>query len=277
MIKIVAILLSIGLASLTSLLSFDVAWYYHALIILGFTITYLIGFVILFFLLWTLSVFYVSNKKEYNQSKFSNFTMRWITLVGLSLFSVKIHGTGKEIAYGLNSNYLLVTNHKSNLDSLIEDRYLWKSNMVFVAKKSLFKIPFVRKLIRGNGYLLLDRDDLRQEIKTIKRAVDTLENSNVTVTIFPEGTRSKDDTILDFKGGSFKIAMRSKKPIVLGAIYNSNKINDGLLIRRHHVYLSIIEAIPYEKYSEMDTELLAKYCHDKIEAEYKRLKEVHSK
>ena len=277
MIKIVAILLSIGLASLTSLLSFDVAWYYHALIILGFTITYLIGFVILFFLLWTLSVFYVSNKKEYNQSKFSNFTMRWITLVGLSLFSVKIHGTGKEIAYGLNSNYLLVTNHKSNLDSLIEDRYLWKTNMVFVAKKSLFKIPFVRKLIRGNGYLLLDRDDLRQEIKTIKRAVDTLENSNVTVTIFPEGTRSKDDTILDFKGGSFKIAMRSKKPIVLGALYNSNKINDGLLIRRHHVYLSIIEAIPYEKYSEMDTELLAKYCHDKIKAEYNRLKEVHSK
>ena len=63
----------------------------------------------------------------------------------------------------------------------------------------------------------IDRDNIREGMKAINQAVNNIKDG-YNFTIFPEGTRSKDGKIHEFKRGSIKIASKSKAPIIPVAI-----------------------------------------------------------
>ena len=90
---------------------------------------------------------------------------------------------------------MIISNHRSNLDSLVIDNYLKDYPLVFVAKKSLFKIPFVGRLIHGCNYICLDRKNLKQELLAIRKGINILndKNENCSVGVFPEGTRTLNE------------------------------------------------------------------------------------
>ena len=120
---------------------------------------------------------------------------------------------------------LFVGNHHGFFDTIISYTYM-KPRTGFVAKKEIEKVPLLNIWMKYLYCLFLDREDIKQGLKTILQAADYVK-SGISVCIFPEGTRNKnaDETdMLSFHDGSFKIATRAKSPIIPIAISNSANI-----------------------------------------------------
>lgn len=273
MLKIIILLLSILFGFLIDFFCFSsFEWYYQILITICFALSFLLTIIILFFILFFFETIFESKKKKRTkQSKYYRRLLRFYSYFLLTLFSVKVEANGIE-KLNKDETYLIISNHRSNIDSLVIDTYLKDFKLIFIAKKSLFKIPFVGRMIHGCGYINLDRDNLKQEYFAIKDSIDYLVNENTSVGVFPEGTRTKniDYTLNEFKAGTFSMAKRSQKPIVLSGLRYTDKVNEHLLLKKHKVFYDIIEVIPYTKYKDMSTIEIATYCKKTIESYLKR-------
>lgn len=273
MLKIIILILSILFGFLIDFFCFNnFSWYYQILITIGFTISFLISLIILFFILFFFETIFESKKKKRTkQSKYYRNLLKFYSRFLLAFFSVKVEAKGID-KLNKDETYLIISNHRSNIDSLIIDLYLKDFKLIFIAKKSLFKIPFVGRMIHGCGYINLDRDNLKQEYYAIKDSINYLTLESTSVGVFPEGTRTKNEdyTLNEFKAGTFSMAKKSQKPIVLSALRYTDKVNEHLLLKKHKVYYDIIEVVPYTKYKDMTTIEIAKYCKDTIEEYLKR-------
>lgn len=271
MVKVVPLLLSLASGVFLGIyFSINVNNIFLAILIgIGFFVATLLAIIILFFLLLFLSCFFENKKKErlYQSTYFSKL-LHLLELFLFSLFGVKVHHYNLD-SLSQNENYIFVCNHRSNLDSLIIDYYTKKFPMSFITKDSLFKVPFVGKIIHGNAYVRLVRDNVMQEYEAFNKAniMLTRENKPLSIGIFPEGTRNKDNdetNLLPFKPGSFRLAKKAKKPIAIFALSKTKNINDNLLFKRHHVYLNLVKILDYEQYEDMSINDIASYCQNKI-------------
>lgn len=118
--------------------------------------------------------------------------------------------------------YIFMCNHQSALDifallTALPVSFKW------VAKRELFRIPFVGWCMRRAGYISLDRANPREALKAIEDAATKI-RAGTNIIIFPEGTRSVDGVLLPFKKGAFSLALRAKVPIVPIGIQNTNKL-----------------------------------------------------
>lgn len=270
MSKIVLVCLSLISGFLIGFLAFpNLEVYYQILISIGFSIASLLALIILFFIvLFFLTIWEPLKKERTKQSKYYRKVLLFYNYFLFDLFNMKIEYSGLE-KLKRGEKYMVISNHRSNLDSLLIDTYLKEFGLVFVAKKSLFKIPFVRRIIHGCNYIYLDRGDIKQECRAIKKGINILNDSNdpCSVGVFPEGTRTinKDYTLGEFKPGCFNLAKKTKCKIVLSCTRYTDLVNKGLLFKRHKVFYDIIGIIDYEEYKDMNTIELSKLCHDKIE------------
>ncbi len=121
---------------------------------------------------------------------------------------------------------LFVSNHQSDFDIAIFLAMLPEKKEGFVAKVELEKIPFLSAWMKRIHCIFLDRKDMKQSAKTILEGIKLLKSGHSMV-VFPEGTRSKGEQIGEFKAGSFKLATKSKVPIVPVTIDGSYKIMEG--------------------------------------------------
>ena len=270
MSKIVFVCLSLISGFLIGFLAFPtLEVYYQILISIGFSIASLLALIILFFIvLFFLTIWEPLKRERTKQSKYYRKVLLFYNYFLFDLFNMKIEYSGLE-KLKRGEKYMVISNHRSNLDSLLIDTYLKEFGLVFVAKKSLFKIPFVRRIIHGCNYIYLDRGDIKQECRAIKKGINILNDSNdpCSVGVFPEGTRTinKDYTLGEFKPGCFNLAKKTKCKIVLSCTRYTDLVNKGLLFKRHKVFYDIIGIIDYEEYKDMNTIELSKLCHDKIE------------
>ena len=102
------------------------------------------------------------------------------------------------------SRYVIAANHQSLLDILVVLAAL-KVNFKFIAKQELFAVPFVGWHMALTGYVALERGNAESGRKTLESSRRYLKNG-VSVLYFPEGTRSPDGRIHEFKTGAFKLA-----------------------------------------------------------------------
>jgi 1-acyl-sn-glycerol-3-phosphate acyltransferase len=83
----------------------------------------------------------------------------------------------------------------------------------WLAKKELFKMPFIGWHLARSGHLKIDRGDRESAIRLLGEAAERV-RSGVNVLVFPEGTRSRDGTLQPFKKGVFHIAVDAGVPLV---------------------------------------------------------------
>lgn len=140
---------------------------------------------------------------------------------------LKIAGT--EIVYlgedriPLDTPVLYVGNHRSYFDILLTYVRVPRPTG-YIAKKEMLRIPLLVNWMRNLHCLFLDRENLKEGMKTILAAIEKLK-SGISICIFPEGTRNREsDTFLPFHAGSLKIAEKAKCPIVPMAIVNAGDI-----------------------------------------------------
>lgn len=122
---------------------------------------------------------------------------------------VKIHGLHH---LDLKQNYVFVSNHQSMFDILVIMAYL-PFSFCWVAKKELFSVPFFGKCMDSIGSIPLDRKDNRSAMHSMNLALERV-RKGASITVFPEGTRSRDGKIHKFKQGAFHVALKSGKPVV---------------------------------------------------------------
>ena len=83
----------------------------------------------------------------------------------------------------------------------------------FVARKEVFKTPVMGQAMRATGQILVDRSDCEQAIASLSQAAKRI-SKGITVLVFPEGTRSSNGELKDFKKGGFMLALEAQVPII---------------------------------------------------------------
>lgn len=134
-------------------------------------------------------------------------------------FTIKTIGIDIEVE-GLENipdeTCVFMGNHQSILDIPIL-RCTINRTMDFVAKKELAKTPVIGYWISHLRCVFLDRENVREGIKAINSAINSIKEGYSFV-VFPEGTRSKDGKIGEFKQGSIKLPIKSGAPVIPFAI-----------------------------------------------------------
>lgn len=102
---------------------------------------------------------------------------------------------------------VLVSNHQSYLDIPLLLSALG-GKVKFVAKRELGAIPLFGPAMVRAGNLLVDRDDPREAVVAVREAVERIGRGE-RIVVFPEGTRSADGSIGEFRPGAFFIARKS--------------------------------------------------------------------
>ncbi|MDD3367683.1 MAG: lysophospholipid acyltransferase family protein [Lachnospiraceae bacterium] len=147
----------------------------------------------------------------------------------------------------------------------------------YIAKKEMEKVPFLSTWMRAVNCLFLDRDNIKEGLKTILAAIDHVKNG-VSIAIFPEGTRNKDksEDMLPFKDGSFKIAAKTGCPIIPMTINNSNAVLEDHFpkIRRAHVIIEYSAPVYYKDLSKEDQKNIGEYVRQIMIKSYQKNKEL---
>lgn len=139
-----------------------------------------------------------------------------------------------------------------------------------VMKKEVQNIPFLKQVFACMKAYAIDRDDVKQSMKVIIQVSQEVAQGR-NFLIFAEGTRSKNENqLLEFKGGSFKAAMKVKCPIVPVALVDSYKSFDTNSIKPLTVQVHFLEPLVYEDYKNMKSVDIAAEVKGRIENTIKR-------
>lgn len=219
-------------------------------------------------LLWVASCFIVSRfidmDKEFDKhNKIFGYYATCIIEIVIWFLRIKVHITGEDILP--KEKFLLVCNHRGAMDPLITMGVLRRYNMGFVAKRELFKIPVISRLMHTCFCLSLNREDVKDSAKTILRAGQIIKEDKASMGIYPEGTRNHNEELLPFMHGAFKIAKKAECPIVVATIKNTEYIMSNMPLKRTHVYLDYIGIIDKEFVSEHNTVQISNVAREMME------------
>lgn len=117
---------------------------------------------------------------------------------------------------------MYVANHASWLDIPVICTVL-NPVFKFIAKGELVKVPCIGHQLTGGNHILIDREDRKSQLQTFKLGIKWLKKG-VPLMAFPEGKRSQDGRLMEFKGGLFSMAKMTKVPIVPITIINAHAV-----------------------------------------------------
>jgi 1-acyl-sn-glycerol-3-phosphate acyltransferase len=158
----------------------------------------------------------------------------WVPRRSWSFAVIRIWANGVLAASGLRvevhvapelepgKSYVFLANHQSLFDIPVVIATS-PGQLRMVAKQSLFKIPLFGWALRAAGFISVDRDDRSTATRTFASAFAHL-RQGTSMLLFPEGTRSLDDTLLPFQRGGFLLALKSGLPIVPVGIRGSRAV-----------------------------------------------------
>lgn len=135
----------------------------------------------------------------------------------------------------------------------------------FVIKKEARNIILLKQVSEALGSISIDREDIRQSMKVIQQVTEEVKGGK-NFLIFAEGTRSREGNKLqDFKGGSFKSAVKAKCPIVPCALIDAFKPFDEKSIKPLTVKIIYLAPLYYNEYKDMKTIEIAAEVKRRIE------------
>ena len=207
----------------------------------------LLGLCLLYVLFLTVCALLVDTKKEYeHDSPFYRRLLYGATACCIRLLHIHIHVDGME-KLPKDGRFLLVCNHRSNFDPILTWQVMKERNLAFVSKAENFRIPIFGRIIRRCCFMAIDRENPRNALLTIEKAAKLIASDEVSIGIYPEGTRSKECVLLPFHNGVFKIAQKANVPIVVCTIRNTRQIFPNIShLKPTDVELHLVDVIPAE-------------------------------
>ncbi|MBU0686300.1 MAG: 1-acyl-sn-glycerol-3-phosphate acyltransferase [Candidatus Margulisbacteria bacterium] len=233
-------------------MSFIVNLLHTIFIYIFVVITFIVGTMIT-----TIVALFASNKQHVFQ-KAANIWAKII--IAVSRTKVKVEGIENIPA---DQPLVLAANHQSAADILILLANI-PLFFKFVIKRELFKVPIFGTYLRLAGYIPIDRFKTLKAHKTLYDTSKQIRRGE-TILIFPEGTRTRDGSLGQFKRGSLVIAKQSGVPVLPIAISGSFDImpRGTFIIHPSKVKLTIGEPIPV---NDKDMEKTIHKVRSKIES-----------
>ena len=228
---------------------------------------FLVIFVLLFLILGSplLVTEYIIGKFSADvKSRRSLAIVKWAFRVCLFIAGTKVTVIGEENV-PKDEAVLYVGNHRSYFD-IVAGYMSIDGCCGFVAKKEMEKIPILATWMRLISCLFLDRKNVKEGLKTILAAIDQVK-AGISVWIFPEGTRSQNEEMLEFKEGSMKIAEKSGCAIIPVAFKGTDDIFEKHMpfIRASHVQVQFGEPIYPKQLSREEKKFLGALVRGKIQ------------
>lgn len=155
-----------------------------------------------------------------------------------------------------------ICNHQNTYDLLVCANAV-PPRTVTIGKRSLLFVPFFGLMYWLTGNILIDRNNRNKAADTISESARQINQRNMNVWMFPEGTRSRGRGLLPFKSGAFKLAARAGVPIVpvvTGPLdkLSLNRWNNGTVIVQYLPPLTVqegddLQAVARHVHAEMLT------------------------
>jgi len=143
-------------------------------------------------------------------------------------------------------SYVIVSNHQSLYDIYVLYGFLG-IDIKWVMKKELRAVPFLGAACEAMGHIIIDRSNTDSALNSINSARSRIVDG-VSVVFFPEGTRSRNGDLKEFKKGAFSFALQMGLPILPVAIHGTKNIlpSDGIDLMPGQATIEILPAIETE-------------------------------
>ena len=232
-------------------------WMLPVSFVVGFLLLTVAAFLFLLYLCKRVDQNVEQEKDDPLYRKVTNLYIQ--SLLPILRVHVKKKGMEKVPADG---RFMLVSNHSNDSDPIILLYAMPKSQLAFVSKKengSMFVIgPMMHKL----QCQLINRENDREALKTILKCIQILNEDRASIAVFPEGGIHDDLKFHHFRPGVFKIAQKTKVPIVVCTMKNTPKVIVNLKRwKRTDIELSVLQVIQPEEYEGLTTIEMANRIH----------------
>ena len=226
-----------------------------------------LGWLVLAFLfLWAVS----SLKKPEEEEGDNRFYRRLVEVYIESILMVlrmKVDTRGLEKTPE-GGRFLLVCNHLSLLDVLVLLYHFRGRELTFITKQENMDMFIIGKLMTRIQCLPLNRDNDREALKTILKAIAVVKEDKASMGLFPEGTRSLDGKLHHFRSGGFKIAQKCGVPIVICTVQNTQHVfHNFLRLKATPIPLHLVEVIGAEELKGVTTVDIANRVHAAMAAD----------
>ena len=222
-----------------------------------------LGVLVLAFLTVLLMCAFVDLEKE--ESKDNRF-YRWMLYViadaAHTALQVKVHTEGLE-KIPAHGRVMLVCNHLDNVDPvIIMHQVKKKQTLAFIAKREAGSMFVVGKFMHKILCQRINRENDREALKTILKCIDIIKKDKASIAVFPEGGIRGGNVLHPFRHGVFKIALRTKVPVVVCTVWGTqNIIHNGLRLKSTDVDFHVLGVVQPETYEGMTAVELGHLVH----------------
>ncbi len=186
--------------------------------------------------------------------RLSSPLMRIWTRGLLFLFGIKVKVYGAENIKP-SEGKIYISNHASYLDIFVQLAYL-PDNVRMIYKKEINKVPVLGWAMLCAGFIPIDRENIRDAMKSLDKAAERVKKG-LSAVIYPEGTRTRDGSIGEFKRGMFFLADKAKADIVPVTLSGTFELMPGgsAKVKGGVVNMVIDKPIQYRKDKELLNEI----------------------
>ena len=228
----------------------------------GFVGSFLGLVVLAFLLLWFLCAIVDQKKPQEKDSKFYRTLLHLFVdaILPLARVTIKTQGLEKTPKDG---RFMLVCNYIDNLDPAFLLTCFRDSQLAFISKREVQGYFLVGKLMHKILCQPINRENDREALKTILKCIQILKEDKASIAVFPEGYIHKDKKLHHFRSGVFKIATKTKVPIVVCTIRDSRFVLGKLKkLQPSSVDVRLLQVIQPEEYENLTTVELGEQIYE---------------
>lgn len=183
---------------------------------------------------------------------------------------MKLSGAIRTKAFGTENlpeegGYMMYPNHQGKYDAL-GIIYTHKNPCSLVMDKAKSNTILVREFVDLVQGKRLDKKNVRQALTIINEVSEEVKKGKRYI-LFPEGGYefNNRNKVCDFKAGSFKIALKTKAPIIPVALIDSYKVFNSFTLGPVTTQVHYLKPILFEEYGHMKTQEIANMVRDRIQ------------
>jgi 1-acyl-sn-glycerol-3-phosphate acyltransferase len=158
-----------------------------------------------------------------------------------------------------DSSYIIISNHESALDIFVIFARL-PLHFRMVSKIGMLKIPLVGYAMKKHLFPLVDRSNSDEAIESMNTTFKKLRHNQLSVCVFPEGTRHGGKKLLPFKKGAFVLALEHRIPLLPVVLMGTGDVTPAgsLWVRPGRVTMDVLKPIPVRHLTREDRDRLIK-------------------
>ena len=224
---------------------------------LSFVSAFLVLAALAFLFFWLMCKRVDINEPQENDSKFYRTMMHLYVDAILTLARVTVKTSGLEQT-PKSGRFLLVSNHIDNIDPAFLLTCFRKSQLAFISKREVQQFFMVGQLMHKILCQPINRENDREALKTILKCIQIIKEDKASIAVFPEGYIHEDKKLHRFRPGVFKIATKTKVPIVVCTLRDTPPVLSNFThLKPSTVEVRLLKVIYPEEYENITTVELA--------------------